>query len=436
MRRIALFAVVALLCVPVSATASAARPALVTVPLGAGAYVSDNVVYLGTIPIDSPAVGGRVVECGPELTCEWPLPQRRFYVTGAKGLTIYDVTIPVAPVPIGHLPLPHFQNEDVDVSDDGTRVLVSDDTTHEQLFVIDTTIPTAPLIEAVTTASEHTAMCADPACKWIYGSRGRIYDARQPGTVTRTSRTWGGGGHALNRDASGIVVSDSGQRLVLDPRTSPSQPQVLATGSPAGPDGYLQHNNVRPRADEWVSRAAGDDGGDMRPGEMLIGNSESNFTVTCGSSNGGLSTWDMRNFDRGRQMQQIEVFRPKTGTWLDGNPAVNVLGCSGHWFTERNELVAASWYEHGVRFFHVDPVTGKITQRGFFQPVVTSAGAAHWIDDNVVYNVDYARGIDVLLYLPEVPIPTEQEFQASWLANLGVVNPLAEADRFACRVAA
>ncbi len=54
--------------------------------------------------------------------------QPRFYVTGAKGLTIYDVTDPALPRLIGHLPLPHFQNEDVDVSEDGSRVIISSDT--------------------------------------------------------------------------------------------------------------------------------------------------------------------------------------------------------------------------------------------------------------------------------------------------------------------
>src|SRR5688572_13488553 len=79
---------------------------------------SENVLYLGTIP-EAPGIGGRVLKVGN---------QTRFYMTGAQGLSIYDVTIPVAPILLGKLPLPHFQNEDVDVSDDGKRVIISTDT--------------------------------------------------------------------------------------------------------------------------------------------------------------------------------------------------------------------------------------------------------------------------------------------------------------------
>ncbi len=34
-------------------------------------------------------------------------------------------------------------------------------------------------------------------------------------------------------------------------------------------------------------------------------------------------------------MKQLDVLRPVSGDYTDGNPAVNGLGCSGHWFTEK-----------------------------------------------------------------------------------------------------
>jgi hypothetical protein len=72
--------------------------------------MSPNVEYAGTIPLDSPGVGGKVVEVGD---------QTRFYVTGLKGITIYDVSDPAVPLPLGHLPFPHAQNEDVEVAQTG-----------------------------------------------------------------------------------------------------------------------------------------------------------------------------------------------------------------------------------------------------------------------------------------------------------------------------
>lgn len=447
MRRSILLWPVALLSLASSGMvpAPADSSGLVYDPPAAGSFISDNVTYLGTVPIE--AIGGKMITVGE---------QQRFYVTGAPGLVIYDVTNPALPIVIGGLPLPHFQNEDVDVSDDGSRVIISTDTANAgpdgkvgtgSVRVIDTSDPASPRILGHINHSNHTSMCADPSCEWLYGSSGRIYDARDPANIKESGR-WrasGGGGHALNRDASGLVISDSSPRLVLDV-SDPAQPAVVAEGSVAAefrPDGLLQHNNVRPDADRWVARdpAAPDyDDPTLRPGELLIGNSESNVRTQCGSNAGGLSTWSMANFDQGQDIQQLEVFRPVNGTWADGDAAVNALGCSGHWFTVKDDMIAAAWYEHGIRFIEVDPATGTFTQKGFFQPVATEAGSAHWVTDaegnEYVYTTDYARGIDILRFDREAPAPTESEIVASWLANLGRIGVAANAERMLCRIGA
>ena len=42
------------------------------------------------------------------------------FATGwATGLTVFDISVPEAPTPVAALPLPHFENEDVDRA--GTR---------------------------------------------------------------------------------------------------------------------------------------------------------------------------------------------------------------------------------------------------------------------------------------------------------------------------
>lgn len=445
--------------------------------LGPGAFVSDNVEYLGTIPLDAPGVGGEVVDHEDGRTY--------FYATGLKGLSIYDVADPAAPVLVGSLLLPHSQNEDVKVSDDGTRTVISADGAFllpvmpfsTGIHVVDTSDPTAPQLAASHPDSNHTAVCADPACDWIYGSTtGGIYDATRAdeGVIERTERNWNvdaegqtvGGRHALNRDEAGIVISDSNPRLVLDPRPhvhdgeefGPHRPRLLAQGLRDDDlDPRLQHNNVRPNATEWEPRRrhrggakAGQplppdaydepDGagvlapGSLRDGELLIANSESNLNPTCDMA-GGISTWDMRDFDAGRSPVQLEIFRPANGTFVDGDPAVNALGCSGHWFTVQDDLITASWYEHGVRFIEVGLDTGSLEEVGFFQPVATQAGAAYWIDDEHVYSVDYARGIDILRFDRDAPRPSDDERGASWAQNLGVQRGLAATDRFTCALA-
>jgi hypothetical protein len=437
-------AVVAALAASTTAALPVDGGVLVQNPVGIGGFQSDNVTYIGTLANESPSIGGRVLEVDG---------QPRLYTTGAKGLTIYDLSDPELPVPLGILPLPHFQNEDVDVSDDGSRVIISVDTAGADtrgragtggIRIVDTSDPANPVLRGFISQSNHTTTCADAKCEWLYGSSGRIYDATNPDAIVDTGKRWTptgvSGAHALNRDEAGIMISDTNPRLVLDV-SDPANPVEISRGGVAlkfSPDGLLQHNNVRPRALEWEPREDDDADPTMRPGELLIGNSESNVRPNCGGNAGGLSTWSMVNFDKGVPITQLEVFRPVNGTYTNGDPRVNALGCSGHWFTVHENTIAASWYEHGVRIIDVDPATGKFIQKGFFQPVVTEAGAAHWViaEDGTryIYSMDYARGIDILRYDPEAEVPTQEEFDASWLANLGVVGPNAAAERYLCRL--
>jgi hypothetical protein len=424
-------------------------PGLVQLPPGPGAFVSENVEYLGTLPI-APSIGGRV------LTVDG---QQRLYTTGSQGLYVFDLTDPALPTPLGFYHLPHFQNEDVDVSDDGKRVIISSDTASADrggsaangIHVLDTSNLSSIKRVGFIAQSNHTTTCADARCEWLYGSGGKIYDATNPASIKQTGE-WKprtvlteqgevtvSGGHALNRDETGLMISDTNPRLVLDV-SDPAAPVVLAAGaaSVALPDGLLQHNNVRIDAEQWVPRAEGDDAPEMRAGELFIGNSESNIRTQCGKNAGGLSSWNMTDFDKGAGPEQLEVFRPVNGKWADGNPAVNALGCSGHWFTVRDRMIAASWYEHGVRFIEVSP-EGSFTQKGFFQPVATEAGAAHWVvgkdGSEYVYSMDYARGIDILKFDREGAVPSQEQFDASWLANLGKQGVMALAERSLCRVA-
>jgi hypothetical protein len=413
---------------------------------GVGGFVSDNVSYVGTIPLDSPGVGGRVLKVGKQV---------RFYVTGLKGLTIYDVTDPALPIPLGTFPFPHAQNEDVDVSDDGKRVIISADGSllipimpaTRGIHVIDTSDPLQPTLLGSINEGNHTSTCADAKCEWLYSSNGSIYDARKPEAIKNVGR-WKpveGGAHDLNRDATGLIVSDSSPRYVLNPRKNPAHPKVIASGMPDEKiEPRYQHNNLRPRAAQWKPRKKGAPGYNdpkMRPGELLISNSETNITPNCGDhGGGGLSTFSMANFDKGAPLKQLDAFSPMNGDYnSSGDPAINALGCSGHWFTERNNIIAAGWYEHGVRFVKVNPTNGKLNQVGFFQPVVTEASAAYWVGgkagEEYVYTVDYARGIDILKFDRKAEVPTRSEFDASWLANLDKVGALSERERYICGIA-
>lgn len=412
-------------------------------PESAAVFTSPNVTWVGHLPIESPSVSGRVVHVGEQI---------RFYTTGAKGLSIYDVTEPAEPALLGRLSLPHLQNEDVSVSADGSRVVIGADgallvplTLGTGVHVIDTSDPTNPRKVGFLNSSEHTTSCADPACDWLYGASGATYDLRDGGAPRKLAIGWQAHvaadvrltqkAHDLSRDAAGYVHVDSVPRVMLDPRQDPSAPTVVVSGLvPGSKKLAYQHNSERPRADQWTAREEGDDATALRPGELLIANGETNLVPRCNGGGGPIATWSLRNFDRGEPMEVLETFRPMAnGTYNDGNPAVNALGCSGHYFDERNGLLAAAWFEHGTRFIEVDPATGGLKEVGYFQPVSGSAGASYWIDDEYVYVTDYTRGIDILRFDRDEAPASESDLAQSWQrAAQAPRSALADMERYLC----
>lgn len=479
------------------APAEAEPAGLVQLP---GAIASENMEYIGTIPVESPGVSHAVRDVGE---------RRLLYVNGAKGLTIHDIEDPADPQRVGFLPLPHSQNEDIQVSEDGTRAIIAADggllvpVQHTRgLHIVDTSDPSNPQVVAwldnTGGGTNHTATCADDACEWIYGNRGAIYhvpaDTDGVEDIQTLATSWFANGvtssHALNRSVHPdpetgepvtIMISDSEPRLVLD-ATDPANPVVLATSNPADHegDGFLQHNNARPNSAEWRPRSADDGtggdapqrgpaalpekaaakakdrfgqtadgeggptattdpfGGDLLPGELVIGNSESNIVPQCDDQSGGLTTFSIRDFDQGAPMTALHSFRPVNGDWVDGNPPANGLGCSGHWFDiqDGDDLIAASWYEHGVKVIEVLP-DYSMQEVGFFQPIVGAAGAASWVVDDdgteYIYSTDYERGLDIIRFDRDAPRPSEEQKRAAALAVVGSL-PAADAERLYCKL--
>ncbi len=158
-------------------------------------FLSPNVSWVATIPIDSPGIGGRVVKVGDQI---------RFYVSAVHGLSIYDITNPGIPLLMGFLPLPNWENEDIEVSADGNTAFMANDFTNS--YVIDTSIPAVPRMVSMF-AGQHTVSCAVPSCDWVYGSEGQIFDMRNRAAPVRVANRWDfdpatggflGGGHDLN----------------------------------------------------------------------------------------------------------------------------------------------------------------------------------------------------------------------------------------------
>src|SRR4029079_15274409 len=120
------------------------------------------VSVLGKLPQSAGAIGARFSEDGSTL-----------YVSSANGLQIYDVSDPAAPKWLSSLPLPHFENEDVDVGRD--TVVITNDPSFSgvgAIYLIDVSDPALPVVRSVLptsteTLNGHIANCiAD--CSYLY----------------------------------------------------------------------------------------------------------------------------------------------------------------------------------------------------------------------------------------------------------------------------
>jgi hypothetical protein len=98
--------------------------------------ISDNITPVFSVPGVHP-IGARI-------------RGNHMYVTGPEGLTIFDISDPEHPLPTGALPLPHFENEDVDLG--GDTLLISNDPSEGVgiLYVIDISDPSMPSLVSAT----------------------------------------------------------------------------------------------------------------------------------------------------------------------------------------------------------------------------------------------------------------------------------------------
>lgn len=347
----------------------------------AGGVSSDNVEWVAHIPFSAPSgSGGRLVG-------------RYFYAIDSTKLTIYDTKDPLNPTPVGFLENPHepiFTREDIDTNG---RILLMPNLALapgplEIVDVEDKTNPT--IIASVPNMSNHTFSCILD-CKYAYGSEGFIIDLTDPANPVVGEKKWGddkpGGNnaHDVTEVAPGIVLTATPQIMLLDARKNPMDPKLLAVGTT--PDQRFQHTAVWPRMglDRWILMAG-----------------ETNFKPRCSDTGGAFMTFDSKNWKKTKTFEFVDEYRVSNGTYADGSPAVNAVGCSSHWHEVRPDfrnggIVAAAFFEHGTRFLDIKS-DGSIEEAGWFMPHAGSTGAVYWRTKDIVYATDYSRGIDILRF--------------------------------------
>lgn len=378
--------------------------ALASLTLPAQAATPSPITLLGTVNAPG-AVSARLV--GPVL-----------HVSTAVGLITYDVSRPETPRELGRLPLPTFQNEDLDVAgglallSDDVPVRASDSAVGGQLLVVSVADPARPALLAevpLPDGAGHTATCL-LQCRWAYASAGATLvavDLRVPSApaVHRVPLPEASGDvHDVEEDDRGLVwLSGRGgvTALAVAPvrflgtavasRTAaatPTAPVTLTSTGAAGSTALtrvgLAHGSLRPLDVDWR--------GPLGKGDVLLVSEES--TAEDCVAGGRLHTVDVRGASTGRVVTVLDSVAPvdRKATSAPGLGA----GCSAHWFSTSGPLVAAAWFGAGVRVFDAsDP--RRMRQVASYVPSEPRTWATVWVPGTrIVYALDLHRGIDVL----------------------------------------
>ena len=148
--------------------------------------------------------------------------------------------------------------------------------------------------------------------------------------------------------------------------------------------------------------------------QLLLTGGEENFTGRCELNNSEFSTYSAKKVLSGKSDEfkgPLDQVPPAgNGFYADGKPVAGALGCSVHWFQEHPSfhnggLVAISEYEDGVRFLQVKR-DGSITEQGYFLSLGSSSSSPKWAGKgDVLYSIDYLRGIDILRYTGKHYVP-------------------------------
>jgi hypothetical protein len=412
---------------------------------------------------DAPIPDGTFISSNVKLRCHFPEPgvigarfkryangKTYMFVTSVAGLSVYNVTHPRSPVLVTKMPLPHFENEDVDLG--GNILMISNDAAESRglLYLIDISDPKNP--EAVYQppvppnypldmggiaglgGPGHTASCVNNCdFAWITDGGGlRVYDLRAAKASdgapelmgTMNSPVGGVAMHDVQRDGNGLywVAGYDGTAAYRVPRSSnydnvkdavlvartnaqgeSTYEEDLGLGDGNGPNDYIHHNSRRMR----------------NKGVVYI--TEEDYTRPGCKGAGSFQTWKLPlkrdgRPDPGRRMSFLDQWQTEI---LEESPTGYAPAgvCSAHYFDVSRNLVAQGWYEQGTRFLDVSNAR-RIRQVGYFVPPRTMTWASYFPPTDrtrqTVYTLDALRGIDVLVIKRDADKTRTAPVRRSW----------------------
>lgn len=401
------------------------------VPVAPG-FTSPNVEWLGQLP-EAGTIGAKFVT-DHKGRAVW------MYVTGVGGLSIYDVRNPELPLPMGRLPLPHFENEDVDGNED---LVIISTSPGGQIYLIDVRDKFKPKLALTLDSGDgdaHTSNCLDNCARWMYATEGDylkavdlkaalagdgdavhhveydefvgdVHDVDQDdaGIVWMTG-TRGGAAYAVRPLTTGV----SAKIRAKTRRASPTNPVNISNmfingeNTGRGPDvnDFIMHNSKRPTDAVYTQPKRGSK---IAKGGIFLTTEEDYIprgNADCKSA-GRFHTWDATgSIENGTPLRRLDTFALEQGTLepQNGDKQAGNVFCGAHWFTVRDNIVAIGMYGAGTRFLDVtDP--RDIKQVGYWITADQQTWAAYWVpgSNGIVYTADVERGLDILRYTAAKP---------------------------------
>jgi hypothetical protein len=135
----------------------------------------------------------------------------------------------------------------------------------------------------------------------------------------------------------------------------------------------------------------------------LFGITEEDYNRPTCEGAGSFQTWGMTGATTSTGAQKLvllDMYETELGALVKGTGWAPATGlCSAHYFDYRDGIVAQGWYEEGTRFLDVrDPTNVK--QVGYWVPTKGETWSVVYPPTDprgeIVYALDFARGIDVL----------------------------------------
>ena len=436
MRRVltAVLTAVLLGALAVPASAHPTVPLAPTAPTDFSYSSTDNVEYLGRFPEHTGTAGGQL-----------SLDGTKFYLTDPRGVYVYDVSNAASPKRLGSIAL--FQSglgtalAQEDPNSNGEILLVDGATApggSAKLQVVDVSDPANMKVLDSVAVTDHTWTCVSAtdasgvvnSCAYAYGRSGHIVDLRNPADAQLLPTTWrkavgyGDKGnnpytHDLTEIRAGLVMS-SGSTAILMDTSDPTTPVRLTAIEQPGRFSSLGYHSV-----EW-GRGGSEPflvaGTEIAPKVAGLPATDNTAGTDCEGENSVIETWDARAVKDGLKaysegVPAEEAFAGRTftkadsydaggrGIFLDGQAPGHVLYCA-HWMElhpdfKKGGRMAVSYYDRGTRFVDVKS-DGTMAEVGWITAVDGYSGSPQWISDDVVYVMDYRRGLEIVR-LTDVP---------------------------------